>query len=89
MTMNRSALHSCPVDLGQNGVGTGGQQTLGQGVAECLAGGSIAFGDALQVDADGDLVVKSAAGYVVGNALEAAASGETFLATINIRKEPA
>lgn len=59
------------------------------GIVECLAGGNIAFGDALQVDADGDLVAKSAAGYVVGNALEAAASGETFLATINIRKEPA
>ena len=39
--------------------------------------------------AEATVVVKSAAGYVVGNALEGAASGETFLAVINIRKEPA
>lgn len=77
------------VSAGDITAGTNELTVVTSGVAECLAGGDIAFGDALQVDADGDLVVKSAAGYVVGNALEAAASGETFLATINIRKEPA
>jgi hypothetical protein len=69
--------------------GTNELTVVTSGVAECLAGGNIAFGDALQVDADGKLVPKTASGYVVGNALKAAASGETFLATINIRKEPA
>lgn len=77
------------VSAGEITAGTDDLVVATTGIVSCLAGGDIAFGDALQVDADGDLVVKSAAGYVVGNALGAAASGGTFLAMINIRKEPA
>ena len=33
MTANRSVLHSCPVDLGEDDVGASGQQARGQGVS--------------------------------------------------------
>lgn len=59
------------------------------GAATGLAGTAVAAGDSLQVDASGNLVTKSAAGYVVGEALTSAAAGEYFDLVVNIRKEPA
>ena len=59
------------------------------GPSKGLAGASVAAGDSVVVDADGDLVPKAAAGWVVGTALSPAAAGEYFDILINIRKEPA
>lgn len=59
-----------------------------QGVCQALAGAAIAAGDSLVVDADGDLVAKTVAGWVVGTALTPAANGEYFSVLVNIRKEP-
>lgn len=61
---------------------------------ECfaLAGtGGVAAGAHVQIAADGSLVAKSAAGYVVGESIDnqAAAAGEFFKLNVNIRKEPA
>lgn len=65
------------------------QGVIVSGPTMALAGATIAVDDHVVVDATGALVVKSAAGYVVGQALTAAASGEYFQILVNIRKEPA
>jgi hypothetical protein len=69
------------------------------GEAIGLAGAAVAIDDDVVVkfaavlvngvSVVGTLVPKSAAGYVVGKALTAAASGEFFQLLVNIRKEPA
>ena len=59
------------------------------GPTKGLAGAAVAAGDQVVVDADGDLVPKAAAGWVVGTALSPAANGEYFDIFVNIRKEPA
>jgi pseudouridine-5'-phosphate glycosidase len=61
---------------------------------ECmaLAGvGGVAAGAHVVIAADGSLVAKAAAGYVVGESIDnqAAAAGEWFKLNVNIRKEPA
>lgn len=69
------------------------------GLATGLAGAAVAVDDDVViktaavtvngVSVVGTLVPKSGAGYVVGKALTAAASGEYFEMLVNIRKEPA
>lgn len=59
------------------------------GPAVGLAGGTVVPGDSLQVAADGRLVAKSAAGWVVGEAKTGGAIGELIEVLVNIRKEPA
>lgn len=54
-----------------------------------LAGAAVAIDDDVVFDATGKLVPKSGAGWVVGKAFTAAASGELFELNVNIRKEPA
>lgn len=59
------------------------------GPAEGLAGGTVNIDDDVVITATGTLVAKSGAGFVVGKAITAAASGEYFQLLVNIRKEPA
>ena len=59
------------------------------GMTVGLAGATITIDDDVQVDATGQLVPKSAAGWVLGKAKTGAASGEYFGILVNIRKEPA
>lgn len=69
------------------------------GLATGLAGAAVAVDDDVVlktaavtvngVSVVGTLVPKSGAGYVIGKALSAAATGEFFEMLVNIRKEPA
>lgn len=74
-------------DIASTGDPSVAMTVLGPAVA--LAGGTVVPGDALQVAADGRLVAKSAAGWVVGNAKTGGAIGEYIEILVNIRKEPA
>lgn len=62
------------------------------GSTYALAGvGGVAAGAHVVIAADGTLVAKAGAGYVVGESIDnqPAAAGEFFLLNVNIRKEPA
>jgi hypothetical protein len=59
------------------------------GVTVALAGATVTIDDKVVVAADGRLVPKAGAGWVVGTALTPAAAGEYFEILVNIRKEPA
>lgn len=59
------------------------------GPAWAIAGAAVAIDDHVVLAADGRLVPKSVAGYVVGTATTSAAAGEGFELLVNIRKEPA
>lgn len=60
------------------------------GLASGIALSAINIGDTVVIgDVAGKLAPKSAAGYVVGEALTKAAAGEYFDLNVNIRKEPA
>ena len=59
------------------------------GPCPAIAGASVNIDDDVVLAADGRLVAKSGAGYVVGKAMTAAAAGEAFTVFVNIRKEPA
>lgn len=59
------------------------------GLTVALAGATVASGDSVVVAADGRLVPKSIAGWVVGTAIAPAAAGQYFEILVNIRKEPA
>lgn len=59
------------------------------GPCQAMAGAAVAIDDDVVVDADGDLVPKAGAGWVMGKALTSAANGEAFTLLVNIRKEPA
>lgn len=59
------------------------------GPCMAMAGAAVAIDDDVVVDADGDLVPKSGAGWVLGKALSSAGNGEAFTLLVNIRKEPA
>lgn len=76
-------------DVDLNGTATDRVAVCVAGPATGLAGAAVSAGDSLQITAAGLLVPKSAAGYVVGEALTSAASGEYFDMLVHIRKEPA
>lgn len=59
------------------------------GPVPAIAGATVNIDDDVVVAADGRLVPKSGAGYVVGKAMTPAAANEAFTVFVNIRKEPA